>query len=317
MRTFSHVCSVKASRAKVHPSARARFSRIIPTLLEWYEKNQRSFIWRGLRRSPYVVLVSEYMLQQTGAKHVEKKLPEFLKLFPNMKALAAAPRADVLRAWQGLGYNRRAINLHEAAKKLATIRRFPNTLEELQSLPGVGLYTASAVLAFSKNEDTAVVDVNIQRVLSRLAKPMEHVHDKLSTPDVYELDTAILPHGKSSMWHEALMDLGSTICTKNIPKCEICPLRSLCPSARSMKREIVRTASGEKKYFGQPRRIWRGRTLAEIMREQKASERKIVGALADKFEIAEGEFADFISSIVKQLIAEGFVRREKGKLCLA
>ena len=207
----------------IHHATRARLLSAVPILLGWHSNNKRSFIWRGLRRSPYVVLVSEFMLQQTGAKQVEKKLPKFLRQFPSIKKLASASRPDVLRAWQGLGYNRRALNLHNAAKVIATMRRFPKTIEELQLLPGVGRYTANAILAFTHNADVPVVDVNIERILSRWWKPMKHSNEKLPMRDIYKLDAAILPKGKSSAWHEALMDLGSTICTKKNPKCRSVP----------------------------------------------------------------------------------------------
>jgi A/G-specific adenine glycosylase len=319
MPAFSNGSSVKASPPKfrLHLTARLRFGKVVPRLLAWHKKNQRSFIWRGMKRTPYVVLVSEFMLQQTGTKQVEKKLPEFLKLFPTVKRLASASRSEVLRAWQGLGYNRRAINLHEAAKVLATIRQFPSTLEGLLDLPGVGLYTATAVLCFSKNEDTAVVDVNIQRVLSRLVKPLKHVHDVLPVKEIYQLDTEIYPRGKSSAWHEAVMDLGSTICTKNNPKCPVCPLLSLCPSSRTMKREVIQKESSEKNHFGQPRRIWRGRTLAAIMQSEPVTERSIIRSLRLKFNKDEKEFPDFVADIIKRLIEEGFVKRSRKGLCLA
>ena len=202
------------------------------------------------------------MLQQTGVKQVEKKLPEFLRQFPSIKKLASASRSDVLRAWQGLGYNRRALNLHNAAKAIAAMRKFPKTLEELQTLPGVGLYTASAILAFVHNADVPVVDVNIERVLSRWWKPMNHSNEKLPMRDIYQLDAAILPKGKSPAWHEALMDLGSTICTKKAPKCAECPVQTCCRSAGKMSLYApVNPISQEPRYFGEPRRIWRGRIL--------------------------------------------------------
>jgi A/G-specific adenine glycosylase len=159
--------------------------------------------------------------------------------------------------------------------------------------------------------------VNIQRVLSRLAKPMKHIHDKLSTKEVYDLDTAILPHGKSSLWHEALMDLGSTICVKNNPRCSTCPLRSFCPSAVSMLRAAKPKAITESIYFGQPRRIWRGRVLAEIMKNKKVTLQKLVGALEEHYAVSRDELSAFVSDIVDRLIVEGFIRKEGRWLCLA
>ena len=302
----------------IHSSTRARFRRIVPKLLEWHKRNQRSFIWRGLKRSPYVVLVSEFMLQQTGTKQVEKKLPEFLKRFPSVKKLAAASRSEVLRAWQGLGYNRRALNLHRAAKSISYNGRFPKALKELQALPGVGLYTASAVLAFAHNEDVPVVDVNIERVLSRLWKRMPDAHKVLPMRKIYELDEIILPKGHSSAWHEALMDLGSTICTKNAPKCGACPIRGLCPSANSVKqRPKKRIVLNETLYFGQPRRIWRGRILQIISDKEPITPNKLSTSLKNKFKISDTAFVPFVFSVLHTLKEEGFLAASKGVLALA
>jgi len=303
----------------LHPSTRRRFGAIVTRLLAWHAENQRSFIWRGLDRSPYVVLVSEFMMQQTGAKQVEKKLPEFLKEFPSIKKLAAAPRAQVVRAWHGLGYNRRALNLHAAAKALSTKRQFPNTLEELRELPGVGLYTASAILSFAYNTDTPVVDVNIERVLSRLWKRMSDTHATLPIREIYELDAAVLPQGRSSMWHETLMDLGSSICTKNAPKCPACPMQRMCPSSRSMKLPSSRKKGlREPVYFGEPRRIWRGRILKLVTEKEPITKGKLTTLLKQKFAIADTAFAPFVLSVLTTLQKEGFLTQtSKGALTLA
>ncbi len=295
----------------IHHATRERFRRIVSSLLEWHGTNQRSFIWRGLKRSPYIVLVSEFMLQQTGAKQVEKHLPAFLRRFPTVKKLAAASRPEVIRAWHGLGYNRRAINLHLAAKAIAANGIFPKDLKGLQELQGVGLYTASAVLAFSYHADVPVVDVNIERVLSRLWKRMPNSAATLPMRDIYELDRAILPKGRSSQWHEALMDLGATICTKNAPKCSVCPLRPTCPSEKGMKLRLPKTASREPHYFGQPRRIWRGRILQQISKSDTLHERALLADLKERYAISETAFVPFVLSILTTLEKEGFLTRTK------
>ncbi len=302
-----------------HHATRARLHRAVPILLEWHRANKRSFIWRGLRRSPYEVLVSEFMLQQTGVKQVEKKLPEFLGKFPSVKQLASASRADVLRAWQGLGYNRRALNLHQTAKAISTLRTFPKSLSELRSLPGVGLYTASAVLAFAYNEDVPVVDVNIERVLSRWWKPMKHSNDKLPMRDIYELDASIFPKGKSSAWHEALMDLGSTVCTKKAPKCSVCPVQKFCKSAGKLSSEVSESVtSSERRHFGQPRRIWRGRILHLISKSETITKRNLLSELRKIYKISEPGFVPFVTSILFLLTEEGFITQsEEGVFTLA
>jgi len=302
----------------IHHATRQRFRSIVPRLLEWHRNNQRSFLWRGLRRSPYVVLVSEFMLQQTGAKQVEKHLQEFLRQFPTVKKLAAASRPEVIRAWHGLGYNRRAINLHRAAKAITEQGRFPKTLDELRALPGVGLYTASAMLAFAHNADVPVVDVNIERVLSRLWKRMPNFAATLPMRDIYELDASILPKGRSSQWHEALMDLGATICIKNKPKCSACPLRTTCPSAKGMKQPLRETTNVEPTYFGQPRRIWRGRILQLVSKNEDIKNRALFAHLKKHYAISDSSFVPFVTSILTKLKAEGFLTRtKKGALQLA
>ncbi|HET6400945.1 MAG TPA: A/G-specific adenine glycosylase [Candidatus Kapabacteria bacterium] len=303
----------------IHHATRERFRRIVPTLLEWHRANQRSFIWRGLKRSPYIVLVSEFMLQQTGAKQVEKHLPEFLRKFPTVKRLAAASRPEVIRAWHGLGYNRRAINLHLAAKAIAAKGIFPKDLKGLQGLPGVGLYTASAVLAFAHNADVPVVDVNIERVLSRLWKRMPNPAATLPMRDIYDLDIAILPKGHSSEWHEALMDLGATICTKRAPKCELCPLRPMCPSVQKMKVPLAKPSlNSEPRYFGQPRRIWRGRILQLISKNETLAKRALLANLKKSYAISETTFIPFVLSVLNMLQKDGFISEtRKGAFTLA
>ena len=296
----------------IHPATRKRFHRIVPKLLEWHRANHRSFIWRGLKRSPYIVLVSEFMLQQTGTKQVEKHLPNFLRKFPTMKKLAAASRPEVIRAWQGLGYNRRAINLHLAAKAITAKGRFPKDLKGLQGLPGVGIYTASAVLAFAYNANVPVVDVNIERVLSRLWKPMRRSHDTLPIKEIYLLDRAILPTGQSSNWHEALMDLGATICTKNAPKCSTCPLRPRCPSTSRMKLALPeRNLPQERRHFGQPRRIWRGRILQLISKNETQTKHTLFAEMKKRYPISKTTFVPFVLSILATLEKEGFLTQTK------
>lgn len=303
----------------IHPSTRARLSKAVPLLLEWHRKNKRSFIWRGLKRTPFIVLVSEFMLQQTGTKQVEKKLPEFLRLFPSIKKLAVASRADVLSAWQGLGYNRRALHLHNAAKAIVAQGKFPKTMAGLRALPGVGLYTASAVLAFSKNADVPVVDVNIERVLSRLWKSMKHSNEKLPMREIYQLDAEIFPRGKSSAWHEALMDLGATICTKNLPQCNACPVRDYCKSAGRLFTRVPKAeASKEKLYFGQPRRIWRGRILQIISKKRSLENHALLSHLKELHAATDSAFVPFVTSVLFLLTEEGFITQsKKGAITLA
>jgi A/G-specific adenine glycosylase len=170
-------------------------------LLAWYAETGRDLPWRKTRE-PYAILVSEVMLQQTQVGRVVPRWEEWLARWPTVQALAAAPLSDVIRAWQGLGYNRRAVNLHRAARVVAE-RGWP---EDLTELPGVGRYTADAVGLFAFGRDVLPVDVNIRRVLDRSGSRF----------------------GPASA--QALMDVGATICLARIPRCDACPLTAECPS---------------------------------------------------------------------------------------
>jgi A/G-specific adenine glycosylase len=181
----------------------------------------RDLPWRRTR-DPWAVLVSEVMLQQTQVPRVIPKWEAFLAEFPTPAACAAASLGEVLRLWQGLGYPRRARNLHAAATAIAIAGEFPSTLEDLMALPGVGQYTARAVLAFAYEADAAVVDTNIARVLARLEG------HSLTAKQAQAAADAMLPPGEAWAWNQSLMDLGAMLCRPTAPACEHCTLSSMC-----------------------------------------------------------------------------------------
>ena len=164
------------------------------------------------------------MLQQTQAQRVVPMYERFVGSWPDPAACAAAPLGDLLAAWQGLGYPRRCRNLHEAAK--AVVERHggevPSTLDELVALPGIGGYTARAVLAFAHCRDVGPVDVNVSRVLSRW------VGEPLGRAEAQERADAVVPSGRSWEWNQSMMDLGATVCTARAPRCGECPVRAHC-----------------------------------------------------------------------------------------
>jgi A/G-specific adenine glycosylase len=170
-------------------------------LLSWFRANGRDLPWRKTR-DPYAILVSEVMLQQTQVERVLPRWHRWLERWPTVEALAAASPADAIREWQGLGYNRRAVNLHRAAQQVAE-HGWPDDLTEL---PGVGRYTADAVARFAFEQDVLPVDVNVGRVVERTG---------------YAFSPAAA---------QALMDLGATICLARVPRCNACPLAAGCPS---------------------------------------------------------------------------------------
>jgi A/G-specific adenine glycosylase len=201
-------------------------------LLDWYGQYGREHLpWRQTR-DPYRVLVSEFMLQQTQVDRVLPKYEAFVSRFPDFASLAAATTADVLRLWQGLGYNSRAVRLRQLAQ--GVVERFaghmPQSEEALRSLPGVGPYTVAAIRAFAFNLDDAAIDTNVRRVVHRVLHGLEHPAGVSAS----RLDSdahALVPHGRGHDWNSAMMDLGATICTARAPKCLICPLQPACVAA--------------------------------------------------------------------------------------
>ncbi|MEN9644698.1 MAG: A/G-specific adenine glycosylase [Actinomycetota bacterium] len=190
-------------------------------VLAWGVPRLRDLPWRHTR-DPWEVLVSEVMLQQTQVPRVIPKWHAFLHEFPTTAVCAAAPLGDVLRCWQGLGYPRRARNLHATAVEVERLGAFPRTLEGLLALPGVGAYTARAVMAFAFELDAAVVDTNIARVYAR------HEGRRLTPREVQALADAQVPLGDAWAWNQCLMDLGAVLCRPQSPGCEACPLADTC-----------------------------------------------------------------------------------------
>jgi A/G-specific adenine glycosylase len=218
-------------------------------LLGWFRKHGRDLPWRATR-DPYAILVSEVMLQQTQVERVIPRYERWLERWPTPAVLAAASAADVIREWQGLGYNRRALNLHRAARVVAE-HGWPDDLTEL---PGVGPYTADAVRAFAFGEPVLPRDTNVLRVEERT-------------------DHRFLPECS-----QALMDLGRTICLARVPRCEICPLAAGCPS-RGRRYEPLRKQSRFEGSFRQ-RRAQTLRLVARAPRHEHELDTEAVASLA-------------------------------------
>jgi len=192
-------------------------------LLQWAARVGRDLPWRHTR-DPWAVLVSELMLQQTQVTRVVPRYHAFLERFPAPARVAAAPVGEVVRAWAGLGYNRRAVNLHATAVMVVDRHggRLPDRLDQLLELPGVGPYTARAVLAFAFERDVGVVDTNAARVLARVAGR------GLARVEVQTRADQAVPPGRGWAWNQALLDLGATVCTSRAPVCAGCPLAGGC-----------------------------------------------------------------------------------------
>jgi len=213
----------------VHPSLPATARE---ALLSWYAPRARAYPWRRGRASAYRTLVSELMLQQTQASRVVVSFTSFMRSFPSVRTLATASRADVLRSWAGLGYNRRAVSLHRAAQAVVADHggRVPADPTALRALPGVGPYTAAAVASIAAGVPVAAIDVNVRRIVARVAFGRD-VRD-VSIRDVDVIAQGWVDRGDPGTWNQALMDLGREHC-RAVPRCDGCPMARVCRYRRA------------------------------------------------------------------------------------
>lgn len=200
-------------------------------VIAWYRGAARDLPWRAPGTSPYAVLVSEVMSQQTPVARVVPAWQEWMRRWPDAAALAAAPRAEVLRVWGRLGYPRRALRLQEAARAVVERHdgRVPEDLGDLLALPGVGEYTAGAVMAFAFGRRALVLDTNVRRVLARADAGTALPAPSLTRPERARADALMpRPDAEAAAWAVAVMELGALVCTARSPRCEDCPWQSSC-----------------------------------------------------------------------------------------
>ncbi|MCV7040198.1 adenine glycosylase [Mycolicibacterium moriokaense] len=237
---------------------------IVPQLLDWYGRAQRDLPWRRPEVTPWQILVSEFMLQQTPVARVEPVWLAWIARWPTPSTTAAASPADVLRAWGKLGYPRRAKRLHECATVIATEHDdvVPSDVETLLTLPGIGAYTARAIACFAYRQRVPVVDTNVRRVVARV------VHGRADSPaSVRDLDdvAALLPDGPDApQFSVALMELGATVCTARSPRCGVCPLTTCAWRANGFP-EATTPVRRTQRYAGTDRQV-RGRLL-DVLRD--------------------------------------------------
>jgi A/G-specific adenine glycosylase len=208
-------------------------------LLNWYHQHGRTLPWRD-HPDPYAVWVSEIMLQQTRVDTVIPYFEKWMKLFPDVRALANASEQDVLNAWEGLGYYSRARNLHKAAKIVALKfnGKLPRDLRDLRSLPGIGRYTVGAIASMTFGMDEPTLDGNLRRVFARLFDVEEFADSPTGEKILWELAAQNLPKGQAGDYNQALMDLGATICVPKNPRCLLCPLMKICESRKNGTQEV-------------------------------------------------------------------------------
>jgi A/G-specific adenine glycosylase len=288
-------------------------------LLNWYERYGREALpWRRVR-DPYYTLVSEFMLQQTQVDRVVPKFEAFVERFPTVADLAEASVADVLRLWQGLGYNSRAVRLLDVA--IAVRDRFtgviPSDVEQLQTLPGIGPYTAAAIAAFAYDLPVAPIDTNIRRIVHRAFFGVEHPV-KATYARLDEKARELVPADRGHDWNSAMMDLGATICTARAPKCLLCPLQGHCAAAPvdaasldAARRRHAKPASPQNAIpFERTTRFARGRIIDRLRALAPGERISLLDLHGELTGVLPDRTAEDVDALVAILEREGLVARD-------
>jgi A/G-specific adenine glycosylase len=286
-------------------------------ILRWFGQHGRDLPWRRTREH-YPILVSEIMLQQTQVDHVIPKYLNFLARFPTAADLARATPRDVILQWSGLGYNRRALYLQQAAAQMVANYhgQLPSTIEELRRLPGVGPYTAGALLSFAYRRDQAALDTNIRRVIHRFFAGPEIPTQQIPDSELIHWAQSIIPRGTGWRWNHAMMDFGARVCTAKQPKCDACPLQRTCASAFKIQ-AVLATPRRRTKRRPEPapnstphvpNRIYRGR-IVEWLRQQDpektAAGQTVAKQIKPNFQRDEWEW---FCGLLKDLERDGLIK---------
>ena len=303
----------------------ASVQRLHADLAAWYAAHGRDLPWRHTR-DHYAILVAEVMLQQTQVDRVAPKYLAFMEAFPTLGSLAAASPGDVIRAWASLGYNVRAVRLHSLARLVVREHagRLPRTEEGLRRLPGVGPYTAAAVACFAFRVATAVLDTNIYRVVSRVAFGVRPP----SRGEIEAVARKLVPAGDPAAWHQALMDVGATICSVRAPRCPECPLRSTCRAAPQLQdgrhgdgrhRRLAQASvpySAKQPPFAGSTRFYRGRIIDALRGLPLGSRMDVAGGRMDmetlgrflRPDFASDSHGPWLHGLLEALSDQGLVR---------
>jgi len=273
-------------------------------ILDWFEKNKRDLPWRNT--SPWGVMISEFMLQQTPVKRVLPKWHEWIDRWPTPADLAASKKSEAIHAWGRLGYPRRAIRLHESAGVIADKfeNQVPRSLEDLRTLPGVGEYTAAAIASFAYGESALVMDINIRRFFAR---SIDGIESPTSTPSQVErrLRAELIPRD-GALWAAATMELGALVCTARTPLCDQCPVMKICAwrAAGYPKSEIAKKSQA---WAGTDRQC-RG-LIVQYLRDHKSATKSALLKLWSDTDQSE--------RALKSLIADHLVEATGNKFKLA
>jgi A/G-specific adenine glycosylase len=262
-------------------------------LLGWYERNKRDLPWRHTQ-DPYAIWVSEIMLQQTRVAAVIEKYTAFLERFPTVGELAKADEQDVLALWSGLGYYRRARMLHKAAQSVVTEHggKMPVEAEELLKLPGIGSYTAAAVASIAHGEAVAVVDGNVERVLSRIRGWESHdsVGEAAVRRKVEEFAAGLVDPRRAGDFNQAIMELGATVCTPRNPQCLVCPWAKECRTLGEHK--TPKRAAMTSREIACALVVRDGDAGTEVLLEQRTAANTVMPGLWELPALAGGDAAD-------------------------
>jgi A/G-specific adenine glycosylase len=243
-------------------------------LLAWYRRERRSLPWRE-SPSPYATVVSEFMLQQTRVSTVLPYFARWMELFPGFRDLAAAAEADVLRAWEGLGYYSRARNLHRLARQVES-SGLPRTAAGWREMPGVGPYTAAAIASIAFGEREACVDGNVVRILSRLTRSGAEHRDGASAARAFAPLAAELVNPEAPGDHnQAMMELGATVCSRSAPNCPACPVRGFCAAARAGDAEAYPRLAARRTEERAVVRVWCERDGRLLLHRNPANARRL------------------------------------------
>jgi len=248
---------------------------------DWFLAEARDLPWRRAETTPWGVMVSEFMLQQTPVARVEPVWTAWMATWPTPGALAAASRADVLRAWGKLGYPRRALRLHAAAEAIRDVHGgvVPPDVDALEALPGVGAYTARAVAAFGYGRRCPVVDTNVRRVVARAVHGAGDAGPARVTADLADVDALLPPdHARAAVISAGLMELGAVVCTARAPRCGVCPVAALCAWRAAGHPEYTGPRKAVQTYAGTDRQV-RGRLLDVLRAAENPVERAALDAV--------------------------------------
>ncbi|MDP6562020.1 MAG: hypothetical protein QF793_03800 [Candidatus Peribacteraceae bacterium] len=326
-----------------------RSSIFVEEIWQWYARHKRKLPWRDLcinddTQRAYQIMVSEIMLQQTQVERVKIVYKDFLNRFPSIKDLSSASNKDIILAWRGMGYNNRALRLRDAAQQILKYEKrntknessdfdirasgFPKGIRELQSLPGIGHYTAAAIRNFAFNLPTPCIDTNIRRILHRVFIGPENADGtwKKSDRDLLKIAGEVLDiaveSGDTQNWHAALMDFGSLVCTKRSPKWDICPLtqKGIMKAAYMVpKYEIRNTKTEPGRMVGSkhiPNRIFRGKVVEELRDSSKGLTIPEIGRRVC-IDWDESEHMQWLESIITALKKDHLIQMSGKRLVLA